>query len=61
MVAIIIIFPGIVSYGDPAERARIEQSGDVDLSTLMQPGEKSGGGEQKDASEFLKQLQQADK
>jgi tripartite ATP-independent transporter DctM subunit len=57
MVAIIIFFPGIVSYGDPAERARIEQSGDVDLGTLMQQGG-MGGGEQKDPSDLLKQLQQ---
>jgi hypothetical protein len=57
MVAIVIFFPGIVSYGDPAERARIEQSGDVDLGTLMQQGG-MGGGEQKDPSDLLKQLQQ---
>jgi tripartite ATP-independent transporter DctM subunit len=57
MVAIIIIFPGIVSYGDPAERARIEQSGEVDLGNMMQQGG-MGGSEQKDPSDLLKQLQQ---
>ena len=65
MVALIIIFPNIVSYGDPEAKARMEQSEAVDLGTMMQqaPGMSGdGGGEQKDTgSDFLKQLQQNEK
>ena len=62
MVALIIIFPNIVSYGDPEARAKMEQSEAVDLDTLMQQSTDSGG-EQKDGggSDFLKNLQQSDK
>jgi len=70
MVALIIIFPNIVSYGDPEAKARMEQSEAVDLGTMMQQspdsgsgsGSGGGGGEQKDTgSDFLKQLQQNEK
>jgi hypothetical protein len=64
MVALIIIFPNIVSYGDPEAKARMEQSEAVDLGTMMQqvPGMSGGSGEQKDTgSDFLKQLQQNEK
>jgi hypothetical protein len=62
MVAIIIIFPNIVSYGDPAEKARMEQSGDgSDLESLMQQPGMSGSTGQQEPNELLKQLQQADK
>jgi tripartite ATP-independent transporter DctM subunit len=63
MVAIIIAFPGIVSYGDPAERERIEQNQDVDLGSLMQQGgTSSDSGEQKDpGADLLKNLQQNEK
>ena len=64
MVALIIIFPNIVSYGDPEAKARMEQSEAVDLGTMMQqPSDNgSGSGEQKDTgSDFLKQLQQNEK
>ena len=62
MVAIIIIFPGIVSYGDEAARAHIEQQGEggaPDLGDLMRQG--SGDGDAKPAegggNDLLKQLQ----
>jgi len=63
MVAIVIAFPGIVSYGDPTERERIEQNQDVDLGSLMQQGGMSGdSGEQKDpGADLLKNLQQDEK
>ena len=63
MVALIIVFPNIVSYGDPAARAKMEQSEPVDLGTLMQQSDSAGGGgEQKDTgADFLKQLQQNEK
>ncbi|MGB7501133.1 MAG: TRAP transporter large permease subunit, partial [Azonexus sp.] len=64
MVALIIIFPNIVSYGDPEAKARMEQSEAVDLGSMMQqsPDNGSSGGEQKDTgSDFLKQLQQNEK
>ncbi len=63
MVALIIIFPNIVSYGDPEARAKMEQSEPVDLGTLMQQQDSgSGSSEQNDPSaELLKQLQQNDK
>ena len=63
MVAIVIAFPNIVSYGDPAERARIEQSDGSDLGALMQQGGMSGdGAEQKDpGADLLKNLQQNEK
>ena len=61
MVAIIIIFPNIVSYGDPVAQTQIEQNqphDGSDLESLMR-GE-SGGGEGKPADnnqDLLKQLQ----
>ncbi|MGE5769326.1 MAG: TRAP transporter large permease subunit, partial [Betaproteobacteria bacterium] len=62
MVAIIIIFPNIVSYGDPAEKARMQQSGDgSDLESLMQQSGMSGSSEQQDPNELLKKLQEANK
>ncbi len=63
MVALIIIFPNIVTYGDPEARAKMEQSEPVDLGTLMQQQDSgSGSSEQKDpGAELLKQLQQNDK
>ena len=63
MVALIIIFPNIVSYGDPDARAKMEQSEPVDLGTLMQQQDSgSESGEQKDpGAELLKQLQQNEK
>ncbi len=60
MVAIIIIFPNIVSYGDPEARAKTEQSAPLDLDTMMQsPDSGDSGGEQKDGgeAEMLKNLQ----
>jgi TRAP-type mannitol/chloroaromatic compound transport system permease large subunit len=61
MVAIIIIFPNIVSYGDPEARAKTEQSAPVDLDTMMMQSPDGGdsGGEQKDGgeAEMLKNLQ----
>lgn len=61
MVAIIIIFPGIVSYGDPAEKARIEHQGDVDLSTMMQDGDSTKAPTEDSAADLLKNLQSESK
>jgi tripartite ATP-independent transporter DctM subunit len=71
MVAIIIIFPDVVSYGDEAqkEQIRLEKSGQapaaVDLDTLMkaQDGEeeKKEGTEDEQAANLLKNLQSSDK
>ncbi len=61
MVAIIIIFPNIVSYGDPAEKARLEQQGDVDLSTMMQDGDATQAPTEDSAADLLKNLQSNDK
>ena len=57
MVALIIIFPNIVSYGDPAEKARLEQQGDVDLSTMMQDGDATKAPTEDSAADLLKNLQ----
>ena len=57
MVALIIIFPNIVSYGDPAEKARLEQQGDVDLSTMMQDGDATQAPTEDSAADMLKNLQ----
>ena len=63
MVAIIIIFPNIVSYGDPAEKARIDAQGEVDLNTLMQQedGAAKGAPTEDSAAELLKNLQSESK
>jgi len=61
MVALIIIFPNIVSYGDPAEKARIEQQGDVDLSTMMQDGDSNKPPTEDSAADLLKNLQSENK
>jgi TRAP-type mannitol/chloroaromatic compound transport system permease large subunit len=61
MVAIIITFPGIVSYGDPAEKARHEQQGEVDLNLLMQQNEGSKAPTDDSAAELLKNLQSSEK
>ena len=61
MVAIIIVFPNIVSYGDPAEKARLEQQGDVDLGTLMQEGDGPKAPTEDSAADLLKNLQANDK
>ena len=62
MVALIIIFPNIVSYGDPEARARMEQSEPIDLGTMVQQPSDNDSGEQKDTgTDFLKQLQQNEK
>ena len=61
MVALIIIFPNIVSYGDPAEKARLEQQGDVDLSTMMQDGDATQAPTEDSAADLLKNLQSENK
>ena len=61
MVALIIIFPNIVSYGDPAEKARMEQQGDVDLSTMMQDGDATQAPTEDSAADLLKNLQSENK
>ncbi|HEX9196107.1 MAG TPA: TRAP transporter large permease subunit, partial [Azonexus sp.] len=63
MVALIIIFPNIVSYGDPEARARMEQSEAIDLGTMMQQSGMGGdSGEHKDpGADLLKNLQQNEK
>ena len=60
MVALIIIFPGMVSYGDPAHRAPTQQESEaMDLNSLMQQQEGEGGGSGEEGqNELLKQLQQ---
>ncbi|MGE5470364.1 MAG: TRAP transporter large permease [Bacteroidota bacterium] len=63
MVAIIIIFPGVVSYGDDAQReaARLERSGEapaaVDLTTLMQGDSNDSNKQQEPNADLLKNLQ----
>ena len=57
MVALIIIFPNIVSYGDPAEKARLEQQGETDLNLLMQDGDAASAPTEESAAEMLKSLQ----
>jgi tripartite ATP-independent transporter DctM subunit len=63
MVALIIIFPNIVSYGDPDHRTATEQGDGSDLGALMQQEGMSGSsGEQKDpGADLLKNLQQNEK
>jgi len=65
MVAIIIAFPGVVSYGDPADRTHMEQQGEAgsaDLGALMQKNdaEQNQGDAQENGNDLLKQLQQQD-
>jgi len=64
MVALIIIFPNIVSYGDEAQKEmqRMEQDGTapeaIDLDTLMRQNEEGAtGGDGKSAADLLKELQ----
>ncbi|TXT29445.1 MAG: TRAP dicarboxylate transporter DctM subunit [Rhodocyclaceae bacterium] len=68
MVALIIIFPNIVSYGDEAQKEmqRLEKEGKapaaIDLDSLMkqseeEPDEKKEGNEDADAAALLKGLQ----
>ena len=61
MVALIIIFPGIVSYGDEAARTQIEQSGEAggaaDLDALMRGNEAQGSDSQDSNADLLKNLQ----
>jgi tripartite ATP-independent transporter DctM subunit len=70
MVAIIIIFPGIVSYGDDAQRAQAQMERDgtapppIDLDTMMlQQGgnEAAKESEGNNASDLLKNLQSDNK
>jgi tripartite ATP-independent transporter DctM subunit len=73
MVAIIIIFPNIVSYGDDAQRAQAQMERDgtapppVDLDTMMKQEAESAdapkkeGDEDKAAADLLKGLQSSDK
>ncbi|HXE37342.1 MAG TPA: hypothetical protein VN639_02625, partial [Azonexus sp.] len=67
MVAIIIIFPGIVSYGDDAQKAQAQMERDgtappaVDLDTLMKQGDADSDAESKQkeddtAANLLKNL-----
>ena len=63
MVAIIIIFPSVVSYGDDAQReaTRLEKSGEgpapVDLNSLMQGDNNEGSKQQDPSADLLKNLQ----
>ncbi len=59
MVTIIIAFPGIVSYGDPAAKTQMEQVHDgSDLDALMRGGSEAGDATKStDNNELLKQLQ----
>ena len=63
MVALIIIFPNIVSYGDPEHRTASEQGDGSDLGALMQQSGMNGdSAEQKDpGADLLKNLQQNEK
>ncbi len=56
MIGIVIMFPGIVSYGDPAA-AQSEDANGGDLESLMQGGESSDAPTQESASDLLKNLQ----
>jgi tripartite ATP-independent transporter DctM subunit len=70
MVALIVIFPDIVSYGDEAQKEaqRLEKSGQapaaIDLDTLMKAPEadeeKKEGDADNDAADLLKRLQSND-
>jgi len=42
---------------DPAEKARLEQQGDVDLSTMMQDGDATQAPTEDSAADMLKNLQ----
>jgi hypothetical protein len=63
MVALIIIFPNIVSYGDDAQREamRLEKTGEgpapVDLNTLMQGETNEDNKAQEPSADLLKNLQ----
>ena len=68
MVALIIIFPNIVSYGDDASRAQAQMERDgtapppIDLDTIMKQEEAPSDAESKDqddanAANLLKNLQ----
>ncbi|MDD2664623.1 MAG: TRAP transporter large permease subunit [Dechloromonas sp.] len=61
MVALILVFPGLVSYGDPASRTQIEQSGEAgggaDLDALMRGSEARGSDTQDSNADLLKNLQ----
>jgi hypothetical protein len=74
MVAIIIIFPNVVSYGDDAARAQAQMERDgtapppIDLDAMMKQQEgdsadapKKEGDEDKAAADLLKGLQSSDK
>jgi chromosome condensin MukBEF MukE localization factor len=68
MVALIIIFPNIVSYGDDAQREmqRLEREGkapELDLEAMMNKAadENESSAEEQTDSDFLKQLQSNDK
>ena len=56
MIGIVIMFPGIVSYGDPAA-VQSEDANGGDLESLMQSGESSDAPTQESASDLLKNLQ----
>jgi len=60
MVALIIIFPGMISYGDPAHHTPTQQESEaMDLNSLMQQQEGGSGDSGEDGqNELLKQLQQ---
>ena len=61
MVALIIIFPGMVSYGDPTHHTPTEaESQSMDLNSLMQQQEGGGSSESGEGAqnELMKQLQQ---
>ena len=66
MVAIIIAFPGIVSYGDEAARTQMEQQGEAggaDLDALMKQNDaeqNQGDNPESGGNDLLKQLQQQD-
>jgi TRAP-type mannitol/chloroaromatic compound transport system permease large subunit len=66
MVALIIIFPGIVSYNNDAAQSHIEQSGEggsgADLDALMRQNDSAGESKSQDPSaDLLKNLQGGDK
>lgn len=59
MVALIIIFPNMVSYGDPAQRAAQENMvhDGSDLGSLLNPGGGNGAEKPGDGDDLLKRLQ----
>jgi len=68
MVAIIIIFPNVVSYGDDAQRAQAQMEKDgtapppIDLDSMMKQGDGGSDAENKEkddnnAANLLKNLQ----